>query len=137
MDETEEGFRHRNSGELILSPSDMFLMIRSDPSSRRSSRRSSSVVIRVPSMEAQREETEGNSETAIGPSLQEMMQMIQFTSADGPLAQMKKEDSRKTPGISMPGISTIFGDTSLSRRIAWIIVVAVVISIATIQVCFL
>jgi len=133
MDETEEGFRQQNSGELILSPSDMFLMIRSDPSSRRSS----SVVIRVPSMEAQREETEGNSETAIGPSLQEMMQMIQFTSADGPLAQIKKEDSRKTPGISMPGISTIFGDTSLSRRIAWIIVVAVVISIATIQVCFL
>lgn len=86
------------------------------------------------------------------PDLQEMMQMyqmdenglarlckhkilpsrIKLTSSAGPLAKMKKE--KATPEISMPGFSTIFGDSSLSRRIAWAVVVTVVLSIATIQV---
>nr|CAG4649161.1 EOG090X02IW [Scapholeberis mucronata]SVE93500.1 EOG090X02IW [Scapholeberis mucronata] len=65
-------------------------------------------------------------------NLQETMCMIQMI-AEGPLAKM----SRPKPvmsGISMPGISNIFGQAHVSRRIVWTVVVATAIVVATIQV---
>lgn len=69
---------------------------------------------------------------AVVPDLQETMCMLQMMSADGPLAELKPKPALS--GISMPGISNIFGDTNLSRRIVWILVIIAAFVIAIIQV---
>nr|SVE80001.1 EOG090X02IW [Daphnia magna] len=69
---------------------------------------------------------------AVVPDLQETMCMLQMMSVDGPLAELKPKPALS--GISMPGISNIFGDTNLSRRIVWILVIVAAFVIAIIQV---
>lgn len=69
---------------------------------------------------------------AVVPDLQETMCMLQMMSLDGPLAELKPKPALS--GISMPGISNIFGDTNLSRRIVWILVIVAAFVIAIIQV---
>ncbi len=67
------------------------------------------------------------------PNLQETMCMLQMMSLDGPLAKLSKKKP-VVSGISIPGISNIFGQAHVSRRIVWTIVVVAAIIIATIQV---
>ena len=67
------------------------------------------------------------------PNLQETMCMLQMMSLDGPLANLSKKKPAR-PGISIPGISNIFGQAHVSRRIVWTVVVVSAIIIATIQV---
>lgn len=120
----EEGAHHRLTvsspticgGSVALSPSEMPLI--------------------VDSFQLQQEDETKQvnpSETAV-PGLQEMMQhMMQMTSANGPLAKVKS--AKPVAGISIPGLSTIFGaEAHLSRRIVWTVVVIAAITIATIQV---
>lgn len=67
------------------------------------------------------------------PNLPETMCVLNMMSSDGPLAKLSK-DKPLLSGISIPGISNIFGTAHLSRRIVWTVVVITTITIATIQV---
>lgn len=80
-----------------------------------------------------KEEELPNIAAAVLPNLQETMCMLQMISAEGPLAKLSKKKPVMS-GISMPGISNIFGSAHLSRRIVWTVVVVTAITVATIQV---
>ena len=70
-----------------------------------------------------------------GPNhLNEMIQLIRLTSMQGPLAKIKK-DGKPMAKVSIPGMSTVFGDASSPcRRVTWTLVLLACLSIATIQV---
>lgn len=69
------------------------------------------------------------------PNLQETMCMLQMMSSEGPLAKLSKKKSVMS-GISIPGLSTIFGGGHITRRIVWSVVVVTALLVATIQVSF-
>lgn len=68
-----------------------------------------------------------------GAPMNEMIQLLRLTSMQGPLAQIKKE-KKPMAKVSIPGMSTVFGDASPCRRVVWTLVLLVCFSIATIQV---
>nr|CAG4642364.1 EOG090X02IW [Evadne anonyx] len=67
-----------------------------------------------------------------GAPMNEMIQLLRLTSMKGPLAQIKKE-KKPMAKVSIPGMSTVFGDASPCRRVVWTLVLLVCFSIATIQ----
>lgn len=64
--------------------------------------------------------------------LTEMIQLIDLSSVRGPLAQLKEH--KPMAKVSIPGMSTIFGDAPPCRRVVWTLVMIVCLSVATIQV---
>ena len=68
-----------------------------------------------------------------GTPLNEMIQLLQLTSMRGPLARIKKE-KKPMAKVSIPGMSTVFGDASPCRRVVWTLLILACFSIATIQV---
>jgi len=67
-----------------------------------------------------------------GAELQDVIKLLDLSSTAGPLAQLKGR--KPMAEISIPGMSTIFGDASVCRRVVWCFFMVVCITIATIQV---
>ena len=64
--------------------------------------------------------------------LQDIATLFEYASVKGPLSRMKS--TKPMAEVSIPGMSTIFGEGSIARRIIWSMVVILCISIACVQV---
>lgn len=66
------------------------------------------------------------------PELKDIFHLLNASSANGTLSQHNR--TKPMADVSIPGMSTIFGEGSVSRRCVWCFLLVLCISVASIQV---